>query len=389
MSVVGEVSKQNGYANLSTNPLDYRIALVGVNGEVSAPAGTHGQLGMSVSGLRATSTIPHHVSGSPTGFNEPMPEVAYRDGANINLFSSDLSGNPNVLVNLASGTAASDPKGYFANNAARVIYLDSNQHVREIFEQGGTWTPWDMTASLGLANAGAAPTAYADAGGLGHVVYRDLAGDVHLLSLDSSGWHHADLSTVSLPNAPAAAAGAPMGYVANGVPRIVYRDVNNQVVELYFFNGTWNQWQMTGIAGSSPAYSDPMGYTDSSGYPRVVYKDNAGDVHEFHMDSTGWSHADISSVTGAPPAQGTPMGVLAGGAPRIIYRSADGHLHELVWWMNAWSHNDLSQTRGAIPAVSDPYEFTGSDGIVRIDYVGADSQLHELYYSSGWLHRDM
>jgi hypothetical protein len=382
-------SQQSGYTNLSKNPLDYAITLIGVNGEVDPAAGAHAQLGMSVSGLRVTSTIPHHATGSPTAFNEPKPGVVYRDGPNINLFTSNLSGDPNTLLNLVSGSAAGDPAGYFANNIARVVYRDSNQHIREIFEQGGAWSEWDMTTSLGLSNTGSDPKPYVDASGSGYVVYRDLVGDVHQLSLDSSGWHDVDLSAISSPSAPTAAIGTPMGYVANGVPRIIYRDTNNQVVELYFFNDIWNQWQMTGVAGSAAAYSDPQGYVDSSGYPRVVYRDNAGDVHEIRMDSAGWHHTDITSLTGAAAAQGNPRGIVVGGAPRVIYRGTDNHLHELVWWTNSWVHNDLTQTRGAIPLLSDPFEFTGSDGVVRIEYVGSDNQLHELYYSSGWLHRDM
>jgi hypothetical protein len=383
-------SGQPGYDGLSKSPLDYRITLIGVNGEIAPVASAHGQLGMSVSELRVTSTIPHHAAGSPAAFNEPTPRVVYRDGANINLFSSDLSGNPNVLQNLASGSAAGDPTGYFANNAARVMYRDSSQHIREIFKQGAVWSEWDMTASLGLSSTGSDPKPYVDADGTGHVIYRDLVGNVHQLSQDSTGWYHVNLSSKSLPYAPAAARGAPMGYVSNGVPRVVYRDVNNQIVELYFYNGAWNQWQMTGIAGSSAAYSDPQGYVDASGYPRVAYMDSAGGIHEFHMDSAGWHLAHITDLTNATPAQGNPKGVLAGGAPRIIYRGTDNDLHELVWWMNSWVHNNLTtQTRGAISLLSDPVEFTGSDGVVRIEYVGSDSQLHELYYSSGWLHRDM
>lgn len=384
-------SGQSGYDKLSTDPLKYAVTLIGVNGEVAPAAGDYAQMGMSVSKLRVTPTIPHQVSGSPSTFNQPGPSVVYRDGTNINLFSSDLSGNPNTLLNLASGSAAGDPAGYFANNEARVVYLDTAQCIREIFEQNGAWSEWEMTSTPPPNSVVSDPKPYADATGAAHVVYQ-LSGDVYQLSLDSTGWHDLDLSKNSLPSAPTQvnAIGKPMGYVANGVPRIVYRDINNQVVELYYFNNAWNQWQMTGIAGSGSAYSDPQGYVDSSGNPRVVYRDNAGDVHEFLMDSAGWHHTDVTSLTGATPAQGNPRGVMAGGAPRIIYRGTDNDLHELVWWTNAWVHNDLTKaTRGAIPLAGDPVEFTGSDGAVRIEYVGSDSQLHEFYYSSGWLHRDM
>lgn len=376
------------YAGISINPLDYEFSLIGADGEIYAPQGSHGQLGMSISNLRVTSTIPHHVSGEIAGFNEPLPGVVFRDGMDIKLLISNLDGKPNRLLNLASGSAEGDPVGYYAGNAARVIYRDSSHHLREIFESQTGWAEWDMTSTLGLPVLGADPRPFVGVDGSANVVYRDEAGDVHLLSLDASGWHDTNVSAASLPRG-SAALGSPEGYIANGVKRIIYRDTNAGIVELYYFNGAWNQWQMTSITGSAPAFSDPTGYVDSSQRPHVIYRDSAGDIHEFRLDSDGWTHTDVTAATGAPSAQGKASGILAGDAPRAIYRGVDNHLHELVWWMNSWSHNDLSQTRGAVLLAGDPREFVGSDGVARIEYMGVDNQVHELFYGNGWIHRDM
>ncbi|MFC4763910.1 hypothetical protein [Dyella koreensis] len=389
MSVVGEVSKLSGYSSLSSNPLDYAITLIGVNGEVHVPSGKHGQLGLSVSNVRVTSTISHHALSTPAAFNGPEAMIVYRDGADVGSFTSVVGSRPNSWSRLATATATGEPSGYFANGAARVVYLDPTRHIREIFRQGGVWSEWDMSAELRLGSAYSDPKPFADGAGNAQVVYRDDTGNVHLLSLDQSGWHHANISTSSVPSTIAAAAGAPMGYQASGAPRIVYRDNGNQVVELFLFNGVWNQWQMTSGDSSGTAYSDPQGYVDVDGFPRVVYRDSAGDIHELRMDSSGWHHSDITSLAGAPPAVGNPRGLVAGSASRVIYRGVDQHVHELVWWNGAWQHNDLSGGRGAVLAQGDPVGLVGNDGITRIEYVGGDAQLHEFYYSSGWLHRDM
>lgn len=389
MSVVGAVAKQSGYSALSNNPLDYAITLLGANGEVYAPAGTHGQLGLTISNLRVTSTVPHQAVGTPGAFNAPEAMIVYASGAGVGAFASVIGSQPDTWSALAPTVPSGDASGYFASGAARVVYLDSAHHVRELYRANGVWSEWDMSAGLGLSNAYSDPKPFADSAGDARVVYRDDAGNVHLLSLGQGSWSHTNVSASSVPASAAAAIGSPMAYVAAGAPRVVYRSSGNQIVELFLFNGAWNQWQMTGGESDGTAYSDPQGYVDAAGNPRVVYRDIAGDVHELRMDSSGWHHSDITSVTGAPAAIGNPRGFVAGDASRGIYRSTDQRLHELVWWNGAWVHNDLSNTRGAVPTQGDPVGLVGGDGVARVEYVGTDGQLHELYYSSGWHHRDL
>ncbi|RDD81056.1 hypothetical protein DVJ77_13940 [Dyella tabacisoli] len=410
-AVIAQVTKQSSplspspYENLSTNPLDYEIALLNVNGEVYDPcvdqshialcsSSNHGQLGMSVSNFRVTSTLDHQASGSPSGFNGASPMVLYRDNSNsINVFSSDLNGTPTTQTILASGTAAGDPAGYVAAGASRVVYRDTSRHLREIFFQNGTWSEWDMSKYLAAPDAITDPKPYVAGDGWPHLVYRDAGGHIDDFYMDTTGWRLQDLSAASQANPPGTEQNPPMGYVAGGASRVVFRDINNQVVEIYFFGGAWHQWLMTGISGAPIADSDPQGYADTDGLPRVVYrdigsKDVGSHIHELRMNSSGWQHTDITLAAGAPSAAGNPMGFVAGNAPRVIYRGVDGHLHEIVWWSGAWVHNDLSLVRGALSVVDDPRGFVGSDGIPRIEYKGPDNQLHELYYSAGWIHRD-
>lgn len=389
MSVVGAVSKQYGYGSLSSNPLEYAITLLGVNGEVYAPANSHGQLGLTISNLRVTSTVPHQAQGTPGVFNAPEAMIVYGGGTGVAAFTSAVGSQPDTWSALTPTSPQGDVSGYVASGAARVVYLDSSRHVREIYRVNGAWSDWDMSSNLGLSNAYSDPKPFADGAGNAQVVYRDEAGSVHLLALGQGGWSHTNIIGSSMPSSPAAAIGSPMGYLAAGAPRVVYRGSGNQVIELFLFNGEWNQWQMTGGESDGTAYSDPQGYVDAAGSPRVVYRDMAGDVHELRMDSSGWHHSDITSITGAPAAIGNPRGFVAGNASRVIYRGTDQHIHELVWWNGAWVHNDLSSTRGAVSAQGDPVGLVGGDGVVRVEYVGTDGQLHEFYYSSGWHHRDL
>lgn len=391
-------ANNSSFRNLSTNPLDYAVSLLNVNGEVydpcKAPSGAgcsgsdHAQLGMSVANFRVLSTVPHQSAGAPWGFDGLRSQVLYRDvSGNINAFSSGTNGAFQQSA-IATGAAAGDPMGYVAGSAPRVVFRDTSNHVRESFFWNGVWTTWDMNAGAGGANAYSDPKAYVAPDGFPRVVYRDVVGDVHEFQMDSGGWQNRNITRLSAPT-PAPAIGSPRGYVAGWAPRVVFRDNKNHVREMYYWAGRWNAWDMMTIPGASDAYSDPNPYVAPDGWPHVVYRDIVGDVHEFYMDSYGWHHVDIASSTHPTPSLGSPMGFVAGYAPRILYCGTDHHLHELVSW-SGWSHTDLTLgIRGAISCASDPMGYVPSDGAPRVEYTGADGQLHELYYSGGWIHRDM
>jgi hypothetical protein len=390
-----------GYENLSTNPLDYGLTLINVNGEVHDPcrevpqsadctADTHSQLGMTVGGIRATTTVPHDAQGAPFGFNGGTPDIAFRDkDGKLSLFSSDLGPHGFALQTLGDGIADGDPVALYASGSARVFYRDSNHHIHEYFQESAAWISWDMSAYLSAPGAYSDPRAYVGADGKAHVLYRDIVGHVHEFALDVGGWGHRDISALVSSAAPPPAISAPVGYQAGGADRIVYRSANDQVIELYFWNGQWQQWSLTSLPGASTTASDPYGFVDAEGAARVIYRDINGFIHQVKTSAEGWADTNLTTLTGAPPALGSPRGFVAGAAPRIVYRDVDTRLHELVWWNGTWTVSDLGGIDGALKADEDPMGFVGSDQVPRIVYKATDDQLHEFYYINGWLHRDM
>jgi hypothetical protein len=81
-----------------------------------------------------------------------------------------------------------------------------------------------------------------------------------------------------------------------------------------------------------------MGYV--GGVPRVVYRGVDNHVHEMAVTDQ-WYHFDMTDVPGNVPAAGDPMGYLGGGTARVVYRGVDAHIHE-IWLGDQWYHFDMS-----------------------------------------------
>jgi|GEM_PF-6734555 len=130
------------------------------------------------------------------------------------------------------------------------------------------------------------------------------------------------------------ALGEPVGYYAAASPRVVYRDTDRAIREIFRHNGQWAEWNLSAALGAAQAYSDPRTFVDGANMPHVVYRDMAGDIHELYMDAGGWHRANLSteSVPARPrPALGA-MAYVASGAPRIVFRTIDNGIGELYYW---------------------------------------------------------
>lgn len=189
------------------------------------------------------------------------------------------------------------------------------------------------------------------------------------------------------------ALGDPVGHFAAAAPRVVYRDNNRAIREIFRYNGQWTEWNLSAALGAAQAYSDPRTFVDSEGLPHVVYRDMAGDIHEFYMDAGGWHRTNLSteSVPARPrPALGA-MAYVANGAPRIVFRTVDNGIGELYYQNGQWRQWDMTALAGPGAFVqSDPQGFADIGGLPRIVYLDSAGHLHELRGGSGgWTHTDI
>ena len=115
----------------------------------------------------------------------------------------------------------------------------------------------------------------------------------------------------------------------------------------------------------------------------------------------GWSYTDLTAATTAPLIATVNFAAYpfnGGLTQHVIYIGIDSHIHELSWSSAGWRHDDLSLASGApSPAPSTlgtlcplaSYAFE-SHGILHVFYLGADGHIHELWRDSGgWQDNDL
>lgn len=189
------------------------------------------------------------------------------------------------------------------------------------------------------------------------------------------------------------ALGEPVGYFAAAAPRVVYRDTNRAIREIFRYNGQWSEWNLSAGLGAAEAYSDPRTFVDSGNMPHVVYRDMAGDIHELYMDAGGWHRANLSteSVPARPRPALSAMAYVASGAPRVVFRTVDNGIGELYLWNGEWRQWDMTALAGPGATVrSDPQGFADVNGLPRVVYLDSAGYLHELRINNGaWTHTDL
>jgi len=160
-------------------------------------------------------------------------------GGGIRL-DSDLSAFAQFGVPAANGSALT---GYWDGTGQHVIYVDTNSHVRELYNGPNSsppnvWLDSDLTAITNgvSAAAGSRLDAYWDGAGQ-HVNYIGVDGHVHELynGSFSSGWVNNDLS-VSAGGVTPVIGSAIDGYWDGAGQHVNYIDASGHVHELYNFS---------------------------------------------------------------------------------------------------------------------------------------------------------
>jgi len=319
---------------------------------------------------------------------------------------------------LTASTGAPRPKGksamtsYSLSSSGHVFYIDTSNHVRELWfdlAQGPGWNHRDLSASADapLPAAGTALTSY-PLGSSGHVFYIDTSNHVRELWFDPArgpGWNHRDLTAAA--DAPLPAAGTALtSYALGSSGRVLFVDTSNHLHELWFDSvqaSGWNHRDLTASTGAPlPARgtaltSYPLG---SSGH--VLFMDTSNRLHELWFDSAqspGWNHNDLTASTEAPLlAGGTALtSYPLGSSGHVLYMDASNHLHEL-WFdseqSSGWNHNDLTaSTEAPLPAAGTALTSypLGSSG--HLLFMDTSNHLHELWFDSvrglGWNHNDL
>src|SRR5271166_6314230 len=339
-------------------------------------------------------------ASAPSGYVTPdgTARVIYRDvNANITeLYLTPGQHWQSDTLNVAAGgapQAASAPSGYVTpDGTARVIYRDVNANITELYlTPGQHWQSDTLNVAAGGApQAASAPSGYVTPDGTARVIYRDVNANITELYLTPGQHWQSDTLNVAAGGAPQAAS-APFGYVTpDGAARVIYQDVNSNITDIYLAPGRpWVFENLSGVAGGAPqAASAPSGYVTPDGTARVIYRDVNANITELYLTPGQHWQSDTLNVAagGAPQAASAPFGyVTPDGAARVIYQDVNSNITDIYLAPGRpWVFENLSGVAGGAPqAASAPSGYVTPDGTARVIYRDVNANITELYLTPG------
>jgi len=275
-----------------------------------------------------------------------------------------------------------------SDGTSAVMYLDGDDHVKEISNATGGWTLGDFTALFGgppaMAESQLSP--YVRADGLSAVVYEGTDRNIYEYALANNTWTLSNLTSI-LGLQPAIT--APATYVrSDNVSADVFLGTDFHIYELGLpRGGQWLVTDLTAATGAPPPRTPPIGYVRSDGTNAVVYNTVDNHVIELSLGSSGWIQTDLTAVTGAPPCGGTPRPYTrSDGYSSVVYRATDNHIDELflMTGTNTWYWGDETASAGcSAVALFDPSPFVRNDNWNSVLFLTPDSHSYELSLAPG------
>lgn len=302
--------------------------------------------------------------------------------------AAGATGTTNLTANAQAPAAAGNPFAYVdtRRNTQILLFRSGDGKVRSLYWSTGNVGHDNLSGTAGSPNAAGDPVGYYDANSdVHHVIYRSTNGHLHELWWAGENTVAYGGNLTSLASAPAAA-GQPSAYFnGSGENIVIYRGGGNHIRSLYWTTGAVAHEDLSGVAGTPPAKSDPFAYYRSNdNSQQIVYVGNDNHIWELYWVGTsavaGW---DLTAPSGAPAAASAPVAYYSAGTntKHVIYRSANGRLHE-IWWTPGGgipAHVDLTDRAGAPSAADRPTAFTvEGPNSQHVAYRATNGHIYEI-----------
>lgn len=283
-----------------------------------------------------------------------------------------------------------------------ILYLDANSHLNQLYYlMGTTWLPQDLTASYG-GNTPAANgplTSFID--GMSpagqHVFYLDSNQHLNQLYYPGSGttWIPQDLTANYASGLPTAASGSSLASFflpMDGSEHVFYLDGSNDVVQFYYSasDNTWTLQPIFVYGGNTPASGSPLvAFADTSSGQHVLYLDSNGHVNQLYYPGTGtaWIPQDLTGSYGgntADSASNLTAYVDFFGGQHIVYEDGSQNINQLyyVGTGTTWSAQNLTASYGGnTPAAGSHLgSYVDGSGTQHIVYLDGNQHINQLYY---------
>jgi hypothetical protein len=235
-------------------------------------------------------------------------------------------------------------------NSKHVFFIGTDSHVHELFiASGGRWADNDLTTLGG----GVPPAPTSDltsyrllSDNSQHVFYIGTDNHVHELFINGGSWADNDLTALAgaVPPIPTSAlTGYPLG---NNSQHVFFIGTDNHVHELFIDGGSWADNDLTALASAVP----PIPSSALTGYPlgnnsqHVFFIGADSHVHELDIDGAGWNDHDLTTLAGAvaPTPTSALTGYPLGNSKHVFFIGTDDHVHELFIDGGSWLDNDLT-----------------------------------------------
>jgi FG-GAP-like repeat len=312
----------------------------------------------------------------------------------LNVTDSDLTPRSGARA------AAGDPFGYVysTHGVENVVYRATDNHAHELWRTSNDTGHSDLSALAGAPAVQGDVRAYVfDPADTQNVTYRGTDNHVHVLFWTIGAVGHDNVTR--LAGAPLAA-GAPSPWVfpPAGTQNVLYRGIDRHLHALFWSFGAVGHDDLTKLSGAPPPIGDPFAYVfDARGVQNALYVGGVGNPQFAirHLHGLFWSFGpvgddDLTNLSGGstPSELGTPMAYVAktDGLQHAIYVGGDSHVHELFWSTGAVGHDDLTNdshaplpVAGATPAAY----FVASDGTQHVVYRDSMNHIRDLWWTVG------
>jgi hypothetical protein len=191
-----------------------------------------------------------------------------------------------------------------SDDSKHVFFIGTDNHVHELFiAPGGRWDDNDLTA---LATAKpptptSALTSYRLSDDSQHVFFIGTDNHVHELFIDGGSWADNDLTALAGAGAvPPTPTSALTGYpLSDDSQHVFFIGTDGHVHELFIAGVGWADNDLTTLAGAvppSPA-SALTGYRLSDNSQHVFFIGTDNHVHELFIAGAGWADNDLTALT--------------------------------------------------------------------------------------------
>ena len=185
---------------------------------------------------------------------------------------------------------------------------------------------------------------------------------------------------------------------------VVFEDANDHVHQLFDVNA-WQDQDITALQNFTPAasgshltgFAPPPGCIGSLQPQYIFFLAANQHIIEYYYSGTQWFQYDLSALTGgALPESGGALtsydNTTCGGGQHVAYIGANLHIYQMYYHGGSWTNQDLTAAAGgslataASPLASYVRGDTCGD---HINFLDANSHLHNLWEYSGWTDQDL